>query len=158
MFSKSSKGSRNSESQTPAVPEKSATPSLISADLHIVGDMHSQGEIQIDGAIDGDIRTHSLLVGEGARIIGEIVADTVIVHGNVTGQIKARSVELAKSAHVIGDILHEDLAIETGAFLEGHCKRMVQKKDQVNPTDKAKSIDHKEQPKTVNALPAKISA
>ena len=151
MFSKSSKSSRNSELQTPAVPAKPATPSLISADLHIVGDMHSQGEIQIDGAIDGDIRTHSLLVGEGARIIGEIVADSVIVHGNVTGQIKARSVELAKSAHVIGDILHEDLAIETGAFLEGHCKRMVQKKDQVNPTDKAKSIDHKEQPKTVNA-------
>jgi cytoskeletal protein CcmA (bactofilin family) len=151
MFSKSSKSSRNSELQTPAVPAKSATPSLISADLHIVGDMHSQGEIQIDGAIDGNIRTHSLLVGEGARIIGEITADSVIVHGNVTGQIKARSVELAKSAHVIGDILHEDLAIETGAFLEGHCKRVVQKKDQVNPTDKAKSIDHKEQPKTVNA-------
>ena len=158
MFSKSSKSSRNSELQTPAVPAKPATPSLISADLHIVGDMHSQGEIQIDGAIDGDIRTHSLLVGEGARIIGEITADSVIVHGNVTGQIKARSVELAKSAHVIGDILHEDLAIETGAFLEGHCKRVVQKKDQVNPTDKAKSIDHKEQPKTVNAQPAKISA
>jgi len=151
MFSKSSKSSRNSELQTPAVPAKPATPSLISADLHIVGDMHSQGEIQIDGAIDGDIRTHSLLVGEGARIIGEITADSVIVHGNVTGQIKARSVELAKSAHVIGDILHEDLAIETGAFLEGHCKRVVQKKDQVNPTDKAKPVDHKEQPKTVNA-------
>jgi len=48
----------------------------------------------------------------------------VRVHGAVTGQIKARSVNLASTARVIGDILHQDLAIETGAFLEGHCKRM----------------------------------
>ena len=47
MFSRSSKGLSNSESQTPAVPAKPASPSLICADLHIVGDMHSQGEIQI---------------------------------------------------------------------------------------------------------------
>lgn len=151
MFSRSSKGSSTPESQAPAVLVKPSTPSLISADLHIVGDMQSQGEIQVDGAIDGDIRTHSLLVGKDAHITGEIVADSVIVHGYVTGQIKARSVELAKSAHVIGDILHEDLAIETGAFLEGHCKRMVQKKDQIDPTSKAKTADIKEQPKAVNA-------
>ena len=31
---------------------------------------------------------------------------------------------MAKTAHVIGDILHENLSIETGAFLEGLCKRM----------------------------------
>lgn len=151
MFSKSSKDSSNLVIQTPAVPAKPAAPSLISADLHIVGDIQSQGEIQVDGAIDGDIRAHSLLIGEGAHIIGNIVADLVIVHGNVTGQIKARSVELAKSAHVIGDILHEDLAIETGAFLEGHCKRMVQKKDQVDPQGIAKPVVLKEQPKTMNA-------
>jgi cytoskeletal protein CcmA (bactofilin family) len=26
-----------------------------------------------------------------------------------------------------GDILHEDLSIERGAFLEGHCKRIEEK-------------------------------
>jgi cytoskeletal protein CcmA (bactofilin family) len=103
---------------------KSTAPSIISVDLRVVGDLSSDGEIQVDGAIDGDIRTKSLLVGETAHIKGEIVADSVHVHGAVNGQIKARSVTLAKSAHVVGDILHEDLAIETGAFLEGHCKRL----------------------------------
>ena len=34
---------------------------------------------------------------------------------------------LAKTAHVVGDILHENLAIETGAFLDGQCKRMADK-------------------------------
>ena len=48
-----------------------------------------------------------------------------MVNGTINGRIKARSVELFSSAHVVGDIMHEDLSIETGAFLEGHCKRNV---------------------------------
>ena len=127
MFSRNSKSSVSAVDSRPAA--KPSPPSIISADLRIFGDINSDGEIQIDGAVDGDIRTKVLLVGEGAHIKGEIVADTVHVHGTVTGQIKSRSVNLAKTAHVVGDILHEDLTIETGAFLEGHCKRMTEKKE-----------------------------
>ena len=127
MFSKTSKGTSTQSGSQPAV--RAAGPSIISADLRIIGDLSSDGEIQIDGTIDGDIRTKSLLVGETANIKGEIVADRIQVHGTINGQIKARSVTLARSARVIGDILHEDLAIENGAFLEGHCKRLVEKKD-----------------------------
>lgn len=125
MFSKNSKGSGNAVDSQPV--EKSSPPSILSADLKIVGDLHSEGEIQVDGTVEGDIRTHSLLVGETANIKGEIVADVVNVHGSISGQIKAREVNLSKTAHVVGDILHENLAIETGAFLEGHCKRMADK-------------------------------
>lgn len=127
MFSRSSKSSSSNVESRPVV--KSTTPSIISADLRIVGDLSSDGEIQVDGAIDGDIRTKSLLIGETAHIKGEIVADSVHVHGTVNGQIKSRSVNLAKTAHVVGDVLHEDLAIETGAFLEGHCKRLPEKQE-----------------------------
>ncbi|HJN25337.1 MAG TPA: polymer-forming cytoskeletal protein, partial [Rhodospirillales bacterium] len=88
-------------------------------------DLNSEGEIQIDGTIVGDIRTKTLLIGKTAEIKGEIIADNVRIHGNVRGLIKARAVTLAKTAHVIGDILHEDLSIETGAFLEGLCKRIT---------------------------------
>jgi len=98
---------------------------MISTDLRIVGDLNSEGEVQIDGTVDGDIRTRILLIGETAHIKGEIIADSVRVHGTVTGQIKAQSVSLASTAHVIGDILHENLSIEQGAYLEGHCRRMT---------------------------------
>ena len=83
------------------------------------------GKIQIDGKVNGDIRTRTLIVGESAKVRGEIVSETCHVLGRVDGQIKAKVVKLAATAHVVGDILHEDLSIETGAFLEGHCKRMV---------------------------------
>ena len=95
--------------------------------------MRSDGELQVDGSIEGDIRTKTLLIGETAHIKGEIAADSVIIHGTFNGQIKARSVKLARTAHMVGDILHEDLAIETGAFLEGHCKRIQEKKPAVKP-------------------------
>ncbi|MBI2586633.1 MAG: polymer-forming cytoskeletal protein [Rhodospirillales bacterium] len=127
MFSKSSKSSSSHVESRSVV--KSTPPSIISADLRIVGDLSSDGEIQVDGAVDGDIRTKSLLIGETAHIKGEIVAESVNVHGTVNGQIKSKAVNLAKTAHVVGDILHEDLAIETGAFLEGHCKRLPEKPD-----------------------------
>lgn len=127
MFSKASKGSNSGAAPTP--PKKSAPPSFISTDMRLVGDVASDGEVQIDGIVNGDIRTKVLLVGETANIKGEIVADTVKVHGEITGQIKATNVTLARTARMVGDILHENLSIEEGAYLEGHCKRMEVKKD-----------------------------
>lgn len=142
-------------------------PSIISADLHVIGDMRSQGEVQVDGVLEGDIETRALLIGETARIKGQITAEVVRVHGSVEGQIKARSVTLAKKAHVIGDILHEDLSIETGAFLEGHCKRVdfPREEPENDPKtlslpdlnkggDKAKDADTSVSPKKTAAAPA----
>ncbi len=122
MFSKSKKEPGNKPAAQ--VSRTPAAPSIIGPDLRIVGDLSSEGEVQVVGSIDGDIRTKVLLIGESATIKGEIVGDTVHVYGTVNGQIKARAVTLAKSAHVVGNILHENLSIEEGAFLEGHCKRM----------------------------------
>jgi cytoskeletal protein CcmA (bactofilin family) len=128
MFSKNNKNQASAASGQPQAPAKPAPPSLISRDLKIKGNLDSDGEIQVDGAVEGDIRSKTLLIGESAHITGEITADSVVVHGTVNGQIKARAVRLAASAHMVGDILHEDLAIETGAFLEGHCRRIEDEK------------------------------
>lgn len=135
MFSKSNKKVPESKPATPPAP-----PSIISRDLSVVGDMLSDGEIQIDGKVNGDIRTRILIVGESAKVKGEIVAETCHVLGRVDGQIKAKVVKLSETAHVVGDILHEDLSIETGAFLEGHCKRMVIPED-VHKSDKESAND-----------------
>lgn len=130
MFSKSSKGSAKAAPASKPATEKQAPPSIVSTDLRIIGDLNSEGEVQIDGTVNGDIKTRTLLIGKTAVIKGEIVADAVRILGQVNGQIKARKVILARTAHVVGDILHEELSIETGAFLEGHCKRMADTKEE----------------------------
>lgn len=153
MFSKSNKKSAPDTKPTP-VP---APPSIISRDLSIVGDLLSDGEIQIDGKVNGDIRTRILIVGESAKVKGEIVAETCHVLGRVDGQIKAKVVKLADTAHVVGDILHEDLSIETGAFLEGHCKRMVIPED-VHKSDKDVATDAAKQKAQSPQKPAVANA
>jgi len=98
-------------------------PSLISTDLEIDGNLKTSGEVQIDGTVDGDVVCGKLMIGEKAVITGQIEANEVVIRGRVTGQVKAGSVYLAKTARVTGDVWHDSLAIEAGAFLEGHCKR-----------------------------------
>jgi len=146
MFSKNKQGSGASSAQA---LQKPSVPSIVSADLTVTGDLVSDGEVQIDGAVNGDIKTTTLLIGESAHIRGEIHAKRIRVHGRVDGQITAHSVTLAKTAHVSGDIIHEDLSIEKGAFLEGHCKRMSDAKAE----EKAPSVPKVEFGKDGNRPP-----
>jgi cytoskeletal protein CcmA (bactofilin family) len=109
---------------TAAATGPRGTPSIISANLHIVGNLKTEGEIQVDGVIDGDVTAQALTVGAHARIAGELVADDIVVHGQISGKISARQVRLAKTAKVVGDIVHEVLAIEAGAHIEGQLRRL----------------------------------
>ncbi|SDE93872.1 bactofilin family protein [Rhodospira trueperi] len=106
-----------------------AVPSIISADLTITGDMVSAGEIHIDGRVEGDIKCASLIIGISGAVTGEVSAQTVRMHGSVSGQVIAKSVFLASTARMVGDVTHESLAIEPGAFMEGHCRRMAEMPD-----------------------------
>lgn len=98
-------------------------PSIISINLHIVGNLVGDGEIQIDGRVEGDVRTKSLTVGETAYVTGEIVTDEVSIRGRVDGTIRSRMVRLFKTAQVTSDVLHEAISIESGATIEGQLKR-----------------------------------
>lgn len=128
MFSRGSKKG-NGGNDLPALPQGAnqkrgprAAPSLISSDLIVIGTLTSTGDIQIDGRVEGDIRSGSLTIGEKANIEGEIIAEEVTIRGRVHGTIRARKVHLAGTCHVEGTILHEALAVEVGAFFEGSCR------------------------------------
>ena len=99
-----------------------STPSVISADLVINGTLISTGDIQVDGRVEGDVRSTGLVVGEKAFIHGELCAEEVTVRGRVQGSIRARKVLLCATSHVEGNILHEAFAVESGAFFEGNCR------------------------------------
>ncbi|HEY4087501.1 MAG TPA: polymer-forming cytoskeletal protein, partial [Bryobacteraceae bacterium] len=124
MFSSKSKDTDASASASPQArrPARSAAPSIISADLMVQGTLTSTGDIQIDGRVEGDVRSAGLVIGDKAFIQGEIMADDVTVRGRVQGGIRARKVLLCTTSHVEGNILHEAFAVEAGAFFEGNCR------------------------------------
>ena len=109
--------------KAPSPAASKMVPSIIGEDLTINGNVNSKGEIQVDGDIQGDINCGSLLLGDKSHVIGNVVAEDVVVRGRVVGSIRGLRVTLQAQSHVEGDIFHQSLAIEQGAYFEGKSRR-----------------------------------
>ncbi|MHA1107759.1 MAG: bactofilin family protein [Alphaproteobacteria bacterium] len=112
--------------------KRPAAPTIVSSDLRIDGNITSSGEIQVDGVVNGDVKCAKISIGENGSVKGAVTAERALVRGKVTGQIKSRVVTLTRSSRVTGDVLHETLAIEPGARLEGNCRRMDEAETSIN--------------------------
>jgi len=122
MFTKNSKETEATAPVAPKRTNRTAAPSIISADLVVTGTLTSAGDVQVDGRVEGDVRATSLVIGEHASIHGDVAAEEAIIRGRVEGSIRARKVQLCATSHVEGNILHEALSVEAGAFFEGNCR------------------------------------
>ncbi len=99
-------------------------PTIISADVHMLGNLISEGVLDIDGRIEGNIKCKCVTIRKNGSVKGDILADEVHIFGEVIGLIKARDVHFFSTCHVEGVIMHESLTIEDGAFVDGQFKRM----------------------------------
>lgn len=123
------KNKSNPVSKIAASHTKDSVPSIIGKDFNVLGNIISDGVIDFDGTIQGNIRCHTLNIRKNASIIGEIHATDVFVYGKIKGIIRAKNVYLYNGSRIEGIVMHETLAMEDGAFLDGKLKR----------TDKAES-------------------
>lgn len=96
--------------------------SVISKALKITGQLESTENIQVDGHIDGDVRGVSVKIGNGAKVKGTVSGEEVEVAGTIEGKIEAKKVILTSTAHMSGDVVHQDITIQSGAHIDGHCK------------------------------------
>jgi cytoskeletal protein CcmA (bactofilin family) len=110
--------------------------SVIGADLTINGNLQSAGEVQIEGNLEGNLQAARIVVGQAAKINGNLIAEDVIVHGMVNGSIRGNRVTLQSTSKVDGDIVHQSLAIEQGAHFEGKSRRSATPLD-VKPSNGA---------------------
>jgi len=60
-----------------------------------------------------------LVLGENARLEGNVVAEKVVIGGRLIGSVQARLVTLQAKSRVEGDLFHQSLAMEHGAYFEG---------------------------------------
>jgi len=88
------------------------------------GKLTFEGQVRIDGTFSGQIFTKDVLViGDGAKVTGEINAGTIIVNGTVEGDIRAtEAVELHQPGRVKGTIETPSLSMDKGVIFEGGCK------------------------------------
>jgi cytoskeletal protein CcmA (bactofilin family) len=105
------------------VNRKTMEPSVIAANMNVLGNVVSDGILDIDGQIDGNVRAEIVTLRPNGRVRGDLMAAEVYVHGTVDGLIKAQAVNLFSTAVVHGTIMHETITVEDGAQVDGKLKR-----------------------------------
>ena len=103
--------------------------SVISKALKITGELESTEDIQIDGQIEGDVRGVGVKIGQNAKVKGAVYGEEVELAGSIDGKIEAKKVILTGTARMTGDVLHQDIKIESGAFISGSLKPDMGKPD-----------------------------
>ena len=103
--------------------------SVISKALKITGQLESTEDIQIDGEIDGDVRGVGVKIGQNAKVKGTVYGEEVELAGSIEGKIEAKKVVLTGTARMTGDVVHQDIKIESGAYVSGNLKPENNKSD-----------------------------
>ena len=101
-------------------------PSIIGADLKVVGNLQCDGDIDIQGAVEGDIQAATVTVDKDAHVDGSIRAHSLTVSGTVDGGMEAAEIALTSTARVTGELAHETLSVDPGASLEARLSRLSQ--------------------------------
>jgi len=96
--------------------------SVIGKALKVTGQLESTEDIHIEGEVEGDVRGVSVRVDQTAKVHGTVYGDTVEILGTLNGKIEAQKVVLTSTARVSGDVVHQDIRIDSGAFIDGHCR------------------------------------
>lgn len=99
-------------------------PTIIGETTKVVGDIKSNGILHVDGSIEGDIVCEELVIGVKGNITGTVKAQSMYLYGTLQGKAFADSLFIAKTARIIGDVTHNTIAIEPGAYIDGHCIRV----------------------------------
>ena len=92
---------------------------VIGADTTITGSIRAQGTVLVDGRVDGNIETDTLVViGEDGRVIGNIYASSVICRGIIVGDIVAEEeVELLAMASLNGTVRAPLFSVDDSALV-----------------------------------------
>jgi cytoskeletal protein CcmA (bactofilin family) len=91
------------------------------------GTLEASGMFRIDAQMRGNlISTHSLILGEGARVEGQIEGNHIVIFGKFDGVIFAKGrVEIQAKGVVTGEIHTPCLVIEAGGIFDGHCHMLA---------------------------------
>lgn len=130
---------RKKGNKSEAVP----VPSIVSSNTKIVGDMISKGIIHVDGVVEGDVTCEELIIGIRGSVVGAVTSNELQIYGLLQGKAKVDNLFIAKTAKLIGDARHNSIAIEPGAYIDGHCIHNRSGSDSASNATPAKEAEAK---------------
>ncbi|MDR1054285.1 MAG: polymer-forming cytoskeletal protein [Prevotellaceae bacterium] len=89
----------------------------------IIGTINTTTDFRIDGYVEGNINSKGkIVVGEKARLKGDIISRNADILGAVEGTITISELLCIKSTGVVtGNITTRKITIEVGAQFNGNC-------------------------------------
>ena len=91
---------------------------VIGADMFIKGDIRNGKHIDVLGLVEGSISAERVVVHNGGRITGTLIADNAQVDGVVQGHILVRQlIEIGSTGAVHGDVRYGKITMQIGAEL-----------------------------------------
>ena len=108
-----------SKKQAMATTDRTATFSVLGADMVVHGDIVAEADLHVEGRIEGDLACAALVQGEGSVIRGAISARKARLAGTVEGGVDVAELVIARTARIVGDVAYDSLTIEQGARVEG---------------------------------------
>jgi len=97
-------------------------PAQIGQSIHIKGEVVANEPLTIAGQVDGNVEVSgaALTLAGGARITGDVRADTVVVGGDVRGNLSAGArIIVNATATIEGDLAAPSVSLAEGARLQG---------------------------------------
>lgn len=104
-----------------------ASPDLVSSvgrGMLVTGNVICPGILQIFGCVVGEIQAANIVVCDGGRVEGTIIAQETVIQGTFKGTIYGNTVKLQHNAVVEGEIFNRSLSIEQDAQFEGVSRRL----------------------------------
>jgi cytoskeletal protein CcmA (bactofilin family) len=98
--------------------------STLGPGIVITGNIICEGSTQIFGRVTGDIQAAQIVIGEGARVEGNLTALEVAINGTFKGTIRGNNVRLKGTANVEGEIFSKSLAVEENVQFEGMSRKL----------------------------------
>lgn len=94
---------------------------LIGSNTQIEGNLMSEKDVRVEGEFRGDIHSQGkIIIGEQAKIIGNIYSYHTVVYGKVEGNISGEGLlEIMEKGELYGDIRVKSIAIRQGGIFEG---------------------------------------
>lgn len=109
---------------------------IVGNDSVIKGEIVSKGTVRIDGRFEGNLSADSVIIGEGAYLLGDITAKSLLAAGRITGNVHStESVEIQPRGEVCGDIYTSRLTVAEGGVFEGRSYMQKSRELEYKPGD-----------------------
>ena len=108
--------------QVAAANSASGQTSYLASGSVITGQVKLVGTTTVNCKVEGPVTAGALTVGPEGEIIGNVIAQEIIIEGKVLGDIDATDrISLKRAAHVQGNLKCAKISIEDGAVFNGVC-------------------------------------